>query len=116
MTLEEARQYVWEKAQEAAQQGIDAVVAPALLLRLLEAVLPTSLQPYRHYKGGTYTLLWVAANSEERTQRMAVYFSHETRHVWVRPWLMFNEPVVWPDGVLRARFTPLVEAERGVEK
>lgn len=116
MTLEEARQYAWEAAQQAAKRGIDVMLAPDLLLRLLAAVIPTSLQTYRHYKGGTYTLLWVAANSEERTQRMAVYFSHETRFVWVRPWLMFNEPVVWPDGAMRARFTPITETESGAEK
>ncbi len=71
----------------------------------------THLQSYRHYKGGTYTLLAVAENSENRSELMAVYVSHARQKVLVRPWLMFNEPVVWPDGVLRPRFTPLAYDE-----
>jgi hypothetical protein len=70
-------------------------------------VTTSALQSYRHYKGGTYTLLYVARNSEQRDQELAVYVSHERQQVWVRPWSMFNELVQWPDGVQRPRFTPL---------
>lgn len=68
------------------------------------------LQSYRHYKGGTYTLLHVARLSEAREQVVAVYVSHVRGTVWVRPWKMFNEPVLWPDGVMRPRFTPFADA------
>lgn len=64
----------------------------------------TVLTSYKHYKGGTYTLLMVGRNSEERGQELAVYVSHATQQVWVRPLIMFNEPVIWPDGVTRSRF------------
>jgi hypothetical protein len=65
------------------------------------------MMSYRHYRGGTYTLLWVARLSEDREQRVAVYVSHQLGQVWVRPIEMFLEPVLWPDGVMRARFTLL---------
>lgn len=64
----------------------------------------TPLKSYRHYKGGTYTLLHVARDSESRDELFAVYVSHQTQVVWVRPWRMFNEPVRWPDGEIRRRF------------
>jgi hypothetical protein len=66
-----------------------------------------TLKSYRHYKGGTYTLLHVARSSEERETLLAVYVSHQTQAVWVRPWVMFNEPVRWPDGEIRARFSEM---------
>lgn len=69
----------------------------------------TMLQSYRHYRGGTYTLLYVARNSEQRDQEMAVYVSHLRKQVWVRPWAMFNEEVQWPDGARRPRFVPISE-------
>lgn len=68
------------------------------------------LQSYRHYKGGTYTLLHVARLSEQRDQRVAVYVSHARGSKWVRPWEMFNESVLWPDGVMRSRFMPINDA------
>lgn len=68
---------------------------------------PTTLKSYRHYKGGTYTLLAVARSSEQRDELLAVYVSHQTNAVWARPWAMFNELVHWPDGQVRARFTEM---------
>jgi hypothetical protein len=72
---------------------------------------PTPLISYLHFKGGTYTLLYLAENSEQREQILAVYVSHLRSKVLVRPWDMFREPVLWPDGQMRARFTPLVDAK-----
>ncbi len=72
---------------------------------------PSRLQSYRHYRGGTYTLLYVARNSEDRDQELAVYVSHLRQQVWVRPWAMFCEEVEWPDGVRRARFVAIGEEE-----
>lgn len=64
----------------------------------------TTLKSYRHYKGGTYTLLLIGRNSEARDELFAVYVSHETQQVWIRPWAMFTELVRWPDDVIRPRF------------
>jgi hypothetical protein len=64
----------------------------------------STLQSYRHYRGGTYTLLYVAENSEDRSELLAVYVSHLTQKVLVRPWSMFREEVVWQDGQRRPRF------------
>ena len=72
---------------------------------------PTPLLSYLHFKGGTYTLLYLAENSEQRDQILAVYVSHLRSKVLVRPWSMFTEPVLWPDGQMRARFTPLANAK-----
>jgi hypothetical protein len=65
---------------------------------------------YRHYKGGTYTLLFTARLSEQRDVEVAVYVSHARDTIWVRPLEMFREDVLWPDGVMRPRFTPLGQA------
>lgn len=62
------------------------------------------LQSFRHYKGGTYTLLYIAENSMERSEEMAVYVSHARRKVLVQPAQRFFEHVKWPDGVWRPRF------------
>jgi hypothetical protein len=70
------------------------------------------LQTYRHHSGGTYTLLMVARNSENRREKLAVYVSHERKQVWVRPWKMFCERVRWPDGKMRARFVPIERAPK----
>ncbi len=67
----------------------------------------TLLRSFVHHGGGTYTLLYVAENSEDRDQQMAVYVSHHRGKVLVRPWAMFNEEVTWPDGVRRPRFAPI---------
>ena len=67
----------------------------------------STLTSYRHYKGGTYTLLHIGRNSEKRAEQLAVYVSHQTSQVWVRPLKMFREHVPWPDGVSRRRFTAL---------
>lgn len=76
-----------------------------------QALGNTTMKSYRHYKGGSYTLLMVARNSENREELLAVYVSHQTQQIWVRPWTMFNELVVWSDGVRRPRFTELSPAE-----
>jgi len=58
---------------------------------------------YRHYKGGEYTVLGVARNSE--TEDLLVVYRPEygDRNLWVRPLAMFQEFVETPEGVV-ARF------------
>ncbi len=73
------------------------------------------LQSYRHYKGGTYTLLHIGRFSEDRDVDAAVYVSHQTRQIWVRPLSMFAEYVTWPDGSIRPRFVPLETAPVGLQ-
>lgn len=68
------------------------------------------MQSYRHYKGSTYTLLFTARLSEQRDVRVAIYVSHTRGTIWARPLEMFCEDVLWPDGIMRARFTPLEDA------
>lgn len=70
-------------------------------------VYPFLLTSYRHYKGGTYTLLYLAENSERREETVVVYVSHKRRKVLVRPADRFFDEVTWPDGVVRQRFIPI---------
>ena len=65
------------------------------------------LKTYLHHKGGTYTLLAVGRFSEAREEEFAVYVSHMTQQIWIRPLPMFNEVIRWPDGVDRPRFLEL---------
>lgn len=71
--------------------------------------MKTELTSYVHYRGGTFTLLYVAENSNQRDQEMAVYVSHLRRKVLVRPYAEFTELVRWPDGQMRPRYVELVE-------
>ena len=62
--------------------------------------------PYRHYKGGLYTLICVGRHSE--TEEWLVTYRSEARgDYWVRPLAMWNEAV---DGV--PRFAPYSPARR----
>lgn len=69
--------------------------------------MTTLMQSFQHYKGSTHTLLFVAENSEARTELMAVYVSHGRHKVLVQPWARFREEVAWPDGVRRPRFVEI---------
>lgn len=59
---------------------------------------------YAHFKGGRCDLLYVARNSEEPHEEFAVYQEIGSNQIWIRLLAMFNEHVVWPDGVIRPRF------------
>lgn len=61
-----------------------------------------------HYKGGRYTVLcygdvFNSTNSADR-EEMVLYVSHTTGGVFVRTKSEFDEPVTWPDGIVRPRF------------
>jgi hypothetical protein len=58
---------------------------------------------YQHFKGGYYSAIMLATNSETEAP-MVVYVSLADGTVWVRPLEMFTEEVVWPDEVRRPRF------------
>ena len=70
---------------------------------------------YQHQKGGTYTLLFVATESTNVREGVltCVYVSHTYGSVRVRELTEWNERVLWPDGVVRSRFTLKDELEAG---
>jgi hypothetical protein len=64
---------------------------------------------YRHFKGALYSVLQVGRHSETE-EPMVIYTAlnpwdpfHPSTW-WVRPLIMFEESVTWPDGVVRPRF------------
>lgn len=66
---------------------------------------------WKHYKGGTYTLLAVAETHEHTGERDCVYVSHTNGKIFTRPLQRdsraqdsWNDLVVWPDGERRSRF------------
>jgi hypothetical protein len=69
--------------------------------------------PYRHYKGGRYTVIGVAETHEHDGKFDVVYVSLTTATLVTRPlardsrkqdsWL---DDVMWPDGKMRGRFMP----------
>ena len=59
--------------------------------------------PYRHFKGGRYSVLMTAKDSETQLPTV-VYISLDNGSVWVRPLAMWHEEVDWPDGTRRPRF------------
>lgn len=69
---------------------------------LREPVVGTT---YRHYKGGLYEIVCTGRLSEQRDVVCVVYRSQEKGCIWIRPLSMWSEPVAWPDGLKRERFT-----------
>lgn len=68
---------------------------------------------YRHFKGGLYSVLCVAADAQTFGS-VVVYYSVLDGGRWTRPLAEWDEPVVWPDGVTRPRFSPVERKEPGV--
>jgi len=73
------------------------------------ATMPRSqhLRPgkYRHFKGGLYTVLFTARDSEH--EKWQVVYLNAKGEAWVRSLDMWNEVTDrWPDGVKRPRFVP----------
>lgn len=67
---------------------------------------------YKHYKGGLYTVLFVAeetTNARKGSNGGVVYVSHTYGKIKYRDLDEFTEEVEWPDGVTRQRFVPIEE-------
>jgi hypothetical protein len=63
---------------------------------------------YRHFKGGIYTVLYIARHSEDESEQ--VVYKNSKNQTWVRPLKEWNEPTDrWPDGIVRPRFVPFDE-------
>lgn len=65
--------------------------------------------PYRHYKGGHYSVLFLSVNSNNDREGEAevIYVSLTTGAVHNCSLRQWQEAVQWPDGVRRARYVPL---------
>ncbi len=61
-------------------------------------------QKFRHYKGGTYTFLYIGRHSE--TEEWLVVYQNAAMDIWVRPYGMFFETIN-VDGKQIERFTPI---------
>lgn len=73
-----------------------------------EAVLAIPLGHYRHFKGGEYTVLAIARDSET-TEAVVVYQSlKDDQKVWCRPAVMWNEKVT-VNGEQVLRFQKMTE-------
>ncbi len=65
---------------------------------------------YKHYKGGLYTVLFVAeetTNVRKGNNGGVVYVSHTYGNIKYRDFDEFTEEIEWPDGVMRQRFVLL---------
>lgn len=62
--------------------------------RLAERYTEFVVEPgrYKHFKGGYYTVLFTAQDSETR-ECVVVYRSEETQELWTRPVEMFAEMI-----------------------
>jgi len=69
----------------------------------------THWESYRHYKGGTFTLIGIAENSNERSEELAVYVSHQRRKLLVRPAVEFFGLVTLEDGTEAKRYQRIEE-------
>jgi hypothetical protein len=71
-----------------------------------------SEKTYKHYKGGLYTVLFVAeetTNARKGGNGGVVYVSHTYGKIKYRDLDEFTEEIEWPDGVKRSRFALLEE-------
>lgn len=74
---------------------------------------------YRHYKGHHYLLMAIVDDSTDISatkkptgRKYAIYYSLERGQFHVREWWQFAEPMQWPDGFTRNRFTAVEELEK----
>ena len=67
------------------------------------------LGTYRHFKGQTVEVLYIARDSEDETKEWVVYRHNDDGVIWVRPLEMFVEHVA-RDGYSGPRFTLIEEA------
>ncbi len=64
-------------------------------------------ETYKHYKGGLYTVLFVAeetTNARKGGNGGVVYVSHTYGKIKYRDLDEFTEEIEWPDGIVRPRF------------
>jgi hypothetical protein len=62
-------------------------------------------EEYIHFKGGRYVVRGVAIDATNGAERYVVVYSSVTdKRLFVRSLEEFLEVVLWPDGVMRARF------------
>ena len=66
---------------------------------------PEGLETYRHYKGGIYYVSIMNITNTETSERMVLYMNEEGQ-AFVRPYDMFMESVLTPNGTVK-RFTKL---------
>lgn len=62
---------------------------------------------YKHYKGGLYTVLFLAeetTNERKGNNGGVVYVSHTYGKIKYRDLDEFIEEIEWPDGIVRPRF------------
>ena len=74
--------------------------------------LVQSGKTYKHYKGGLYTVLFVAeetTNARKGNNGGVVYVSHTYGKIKYRDFDEFTEEIAWPDDIKRPRFTLLKE-------
>jgi hypothetical protein len=77
----------------------------------MNSVIPGRM--YEHYKGGRYTVLLLVQDStnarvkDTEKDDMVVYVSLTKGRVWCRELSEFIEPIEWPDGQTRPRFSLL---------
>lgn len=67
---------------------------------------------YKHYKGGLYTVLFLAeetTNERRGNNGGVVYVSHTYGKIKYRDLDEFIEEIEWPDGISRSRFVLLQE-------
>lgn len=69
-------------------------------------VIPNRI--YSHYKGGMYSVLFVAKDSTNKREgnEVVIYKSHASKEIHCRDLAEFTEPVEWADGTKRGRFVP----------
>jgi hypothetical protein len=63
---------------------------------------------YRHFKGGIYTVIGVATDTE--TEEQVVVYQSENGRLWTRPIAMFTETVD-RDGYIGPRFRPFIDGD-----
>lgn len=69
----------------------------------LQALPPTPLGRYRHYKGGEYEVIGVARHSETHEPQVVYRPLYNQTGWWLRPHAMFFETVT-VDGATHPRF------------
>ena len=70
---------------------------------------------FEHFKGGLYRMLFLARDSE--TQEPIVIYMHlDDGSMWTRRLSLWQEQVLWHDGVMRPRFRRVRAVDGVIER
>lgn len=59
--------------------------------------MPKTGEQYKHFKGGTYTIITLAKDCDDPSRELVVYKNNENGNIWVRALAQFTDHIDRPE-------------------